>query len=232
MRFGVSIALAFALTAGGTPALAAGVVILQPGPEGEDSAPYEFLPSSIRGNGEALYAFTDPEGGHDFESFLHFPLPPDLLGEGEVVSEALLSLFYGFEFTIRGDTTDVIGAIECREVLEPWSEATLTWLNRPAYGPPVDVVEDIDEIGAVVCDVTGLVADWAAGVRPNHGIAVTNPTGRLIAFYSFEAAVDDVLRPALLVETAAPEPEAGAAAGAALAALAGLAARRARRAAR
>ena len=69
-------------------------------------------------------------------------------------------------------------------------------------------------------------------MRPNHGIAVTNPTGRLIAFYSFEAAVDDVLRPALLVETAAPEPEAGAAAGAALAALAGLAARRARRAAR
>jgi hypothetical protein len=207
-------------------------VLLQPGPEGADSSPYSFIPSLPRGNRDTNYAFTsvDETGTHSFETFVQFDLPPDLLGPGEGVALAALWIYYAFEFTGFGDPSTDAGMIECRPVLEPWNAATMTWVNRPAYGDPVDVFPNVTTLGLIYCDVTSLVAEWAAGVRLNYGFALTNPTERLIGFYSFDATtIDRDLRPSLVIETAVGVPEPGAAAGAAaLLALAALHIRRRR----
>lgn len=181
------------------------VTLIQPGPEGSDVAPYSFIPSLRRGNRETQYAFTDvDESGvsHAFETNLHFALPPDLVPPGEEVSEAYVWIVYSFDFTGFGDGTSDPGMIACHEILEPWIESDVSWLNRPAYGPAFDAQSGINQLGLVWCDVTLLVDAWARGTKPNFGIALTNPTPRLIGFYSFEATtVDANLRPGLVVET-------------------------------
>lgn len=223
--------LSFAFLLGcAASAARADTLVLRPGPEGIDTAPYQFTPALSRGDRETLYAFTDPEAVHSFETFVRFELPEDLVGPDEEIAEARLVLHYGFDFDVYGDTSQFTGSMECREVLESWSE-DITWTQRPAYGAPVDVVEGISEFGPVACDVTELVVDWVAGARPNFGIAVTNPTFRVLGFFSSDVQpspeLPESVRPALEIDVVpAPEPAAGAGA---LAALAALVAARARR---
>ncbi len=192
-------------------------VLLQPGVEGEDSSPYSFIPSLPRGNRDTNYLFslTDETGSHNFETFVRFELPPDLLAPGEGIVEAVLWIYYSFDFSGFGTAADAVGETECRPVLQPWSAATLTWVNKPSYGEIVDSQPDITSLGLIWCDVTSLVALWAGGAQPNYGFALTNPTDRLIGFYSFDAVdVERNLRPSLVIETgvggvvveAAPEP--------------------------
>jgi hypothetical protein len=221
----------------GTLALLAGtasgeVVTLQ-GEVGEDTAPYQFIPSVPRGFDDNLWAFTDPENLHSFETFLHFELPAEWMCSNVGVSEAQLWILWVTDDTSQGSGSEVDGTLECREVLEAWSEGTLTWTNKPDTGDPVDVVTDLDDpIIDVKCDVTELVADWVACERPNYGFAITNPTDRLMGFFSFDAPVDPLLQPALIVTL--PEPGVGGAyvAVAGLGVLARWRGRRQRRAAR
>ncbi len=175
--------------------------------EGIDSSPYSFIQSLARGNRETAYVFTGDDqigAAHNFRNFVRFDLPPDLVAAGEVVAEAYAWTYYSFDFDAFGDATTVPGEIHCHEVLEPWEEQTLTWSNQPAFGPSFDVQSEILGPGLVWCDVTDLVRDWVTGARPNHGLAMTNPTERLIGMYTFEAEADDIdanLLPSLVIET-------------------------------
>lgn len=207
--------------AAASPAGAARVE-LRPGAEGEDVAPYSFLPSSLRGNNPNLWATTASEDGqdHSFITYLRFELPPDLLGPEEAVAEALLTVVYAVDEVGFGEGSDDPGVLECRPVSEPWSEGSVTWIARPGFGDPVDVIEGIEALGPLVFDVTALVADWADGARPNHGFALTNPTARLMGFFSFEASVDPIFHASLAIDVVpVPEPAAGPGALGALAAL-------------
>ena len=68
-------------------------VIVQPGPEGEDTSAYSFLPSINFGQSENLYAFTttDESGAsHAMQTFIKIALPSDLLGPNESVKLAAL----------------------------------------------------------------------------------------------------------------------------------------------
>jgi len=175
---------------------------------GVDASPYAFIPTLPRGNSETSYAFVaedDAGKAHDFENFVRFDLPPDLLGPDERVVEAVFWTAYAFEFSAFGDGGSGPATVVCHAVLEPWNEAELTWLEKPAYGPAIDVQPEIDEVGTLVwCLVTDLVQAWATGATANHGIALTNPTDRVVGMYSFEAS--DAIsapweRPTLLIET-------------------------------
>lgn len=208
------------------------LVTIQPGAEGEDTAPYSFIPALARGMHDTVYALTlrDETGSHDFETFLRFTLPPDLLGPDEEVGQALLSLYYALDSTGFGVGSDEPGILECREVTSDWTELGVTWTAKPSYGPPVDVIEGIDAKGPLLCDVTASVQAWAEGLRPNRGFALTNPTGRLLGFYSFEAPLDaqdaQDLKSALFIDVVSvPEPRAGLGALVAAGALAVLARR-------
>jgi hypothetical protein len=165
------------------------VYTIEPGPEGEDCAPYSFLPSLSRGQHGTLYAFVgeDDEGiTHAFETYLKFPLPP--LGDGEDVTSAVVEVDYAFDFTGFGEPSAAAGELHCHEVLEAWTEDGLTWSKRPAIGPAFDATTGITAFGPIECDVTELVQDWLSGAAENHGLALTNPTERVLGFYSFEDA--------------------------------------------
>jgi hypothetical protein len=216
-----------ALTA--TPAIAE-TIVLRPGPEGEDTAPYEFIAALARGGLNTLYAFDDQTNvdPHDFETFLRFDLSGIDLAPDEQVTEAYLTMYYAIDSSIFGEGTDAPGIAECRPVTAPWSEMAATWQNRPSYGPPVDTVTGITSLGTLIFEVTGLVGEWLSGFRPNYGFAITNPTERLLGFNSWEAQVADNLKASLVIVIEAPEP--GGAAGAASGVLAlGLLARARRR---
>lgn len=184
------------------PTPAAGTFLVA---EGDDSSPYSFLPALARGFRETGYAFTgDDEIGdsHNFRNFIRFDLSSIPFEPGEVVEEAFVFLTYGFDFDAFGDQSTVVGEINCHEVLEDWDEATLTWDNQPSFGPAISTQAGIEGLGLVSCDVPGLVQSWLTGARPNHGIVVTNPTERLIGFFTFESfQVEPALRPQLIVRT-------------------------------
>jgi hypothetical protein len=61
----------------------------------------------------------------------------------------------------------------------PWSEATVTWNNKPAHDPAVIAtacVGDSFDLGWKVFDVTALVQGWRNGTFPNHGLVIRDPT--------------------------------------------------------
>jgi hypothetical protein len=183
----MGIVLGCALAGQLSAAAGAAVFSIEPGPEGEDTAPYSFLPSLPRGQHGTLYAFVSEEEGvaHDFEGFLRFPLP-ELAACGDVV-EATLELTYALDDSGFGSGTNVPGELHCHEVLEDWSETSLTWNNKPDVAAPFDSITGITALGPLSCDATELVQDWLSGAKANRGIALTNPTERLVGFYSFEA---------------------------------------------
>jgi hypothetical protein len=187
-------------------------LIVPTGQEGQDVAPYCFLPTLLRGENPANWAVTasDAEGAcHDFETYLRFDLPVDLLAPGEAVLEAQLIVPYTFSFAIDGEPSPPPHApVELRvhRVLGPWSESSLTWLNRPAFDPvPHDARGGITDFGDIDFDVTELVRGWADGTLPNFGLVLTTPNDRVLGFRSWEAPVADALKTALLIVTGPDE---------------------------
>jgi hypothetical protein len=178
-------------------------------PAAADTAPYSFLPSLVRYNNSTLYAFESfDENGtpHDFETFLAFDVEQADLPSGHVLVEATLLVTYAFDFTGFGEPSIAPGEIACREILEPWSQTTLTWLNRPDVDEPFDTVTGITDFGALLCDATSVVLGWLTERTPNDGIALTNATERVIGMHSIESSADPSLRPQLILRTALPEP--------------------------
>jgi len=212
-------------------ARAADPILIAPGPEGQDTAVYRFLPNLSRGDYPTLYAFTISDNGvaHDFRTFIRFDLPVDLAGA--CIKQAQVFVYYGFDASGFGSGLDVPGTVECAPVLAAWDEATMTWSNQPPIGAPIDTISNITAFQYLVFDVTPLAQSWVDGA-PNYGVALSSPTARGMGFYSFEATqVDPAFRPALAITvaddpSACPEP---AVFGSAAAALAALALERARR---
>ncbi len=194
-------------------------------PAAADTAPYSFLPSLLRYNNPALYAFqsvSDTSTAHDFETYLAFDVEQTDLPTGHVLVEATLLVTYAFDFSGFGETSTDPGEMACHEVLEPWVDTTLSWVNRPDIDAPFDRVVGITEFGAILCDATPVVLAWITGQTPNNGFALTNTTERVIGMHSLEALVDPSLMPQLILRTELPEPATGLplAAGSALLAIA------------
>jgi hypothetical protein len=182
---------------------------------GEDSSPYAFIPGLPRGFLNTAYAFTLLDDGqdHSFEYYIRFDLPPELLEPGVEVEHAYAFVYYGFDYVLFGDYSDEVGEILCHEVLEPWSQASLTWNNRPAIATHFDAREEILNRGSYWCDVTEVLRGWIADPSTHHGIALTSSLPRVIGFYAFDdGVVSPNLKPSLLVETV-PLPEPGVASG-------------------
>jgi hypothetical protein len=178
-------------------------------PAAADTSPYSFLPSLVRFNNPTLYAFDsfDANGtSHDFDTFLAFDVEQADLPAGHVLVGATLLVTYAFDFTGFGEPSIDPGEIACREVLEPWSQTTLTWLNRPDVDEPFDTVGGILNFGAVLCDATPVVLAWLTEQTPNHGFALTNTTERVIGMHSIESSADPSLKPQLVLRTEVPEP--------------------------
>ncbi len=187
------------------PPAAADTIIID---EGEDTSPYRFLPNLVRYLRETSFAFVaegDSGTNHDFETYVRFPVSLQDIPPGQVLDQALLVVTYAFDVEGFGETSDEPGIVNCHEVIEDWDQTILTWSNRPAIDLPIDTITEIVDFGSLICDVTPIVQDWLDGTRPNHGLAVTSPTSRVIGMNSFEAPVDRSLMPNLFLLTV-PEP--------------------------
>lgn len=178
------------------------VVFVQPGPEGEDSAPYGFLPQLARGNATTLYAFTEDDG-HVFETYLRFAIPSDLLAPGEIVKAAEFWITYAFDFTAFGETSDEPGTLEVRPVQDGWSETGLTYATRPLVGAPIATLMNVTSYQTLRFDVTATARGWVQGAT-NHGLAITSPTRRVMGFHSFEATSQSPAARPLLLFTVGP----------------------------
>ncbi len=69
--------------------------------------------------------------------------------------------------------------VTAHRVAAAWSEATLTWQNKPAIDATAVTsacVGDSFDGGWKVFDVTALAHDWLNNVQPNHGIVLRDPT--------------------------------------------------------
>jgi Collagen triple helix repeat (20 copies)/TGF-beta propeptide len=105
------------------------------------------------------------------------------LPSGVAVNKAALRVYV--------NTVNAGGSVDVHQVVDAWSEATLSALNSPALGAlaaSIDVAAS-DQDQFVTVDVTNVVRGWLDGSVPNHGIAlvpsVTNPIR--MAFDSKEA---------------------------------------------
>ncbi len=175
--------------------------LIQPGPAGEDAAPYSFLPTLPRGERDTNWAFTASDAGvdHSFRTFVRFPLPAPPADHS--VAYAYIWFYYAFDASGFGETEAAPAEVHCHEVLADWSEPALTWLNQPPIGAAFDVWSGISGPQLFFCDVTQLAREWIAAAKPNNGIAITNPTGRTIGMHSFEStlAPSDSYKPSLLI---------------------------------
>jgi len=178
-------------------------------PAVEDTAPYSFLPSLVRYNSPTLYAFESFDENstpHDFETYLAFDVEMADLPAGHVLVEATLLVTYAFDFSGFGEPSTDPGELACREVLEPWNQSTLSWTNRPEVDEPFDTITGITGFGALLCDATPVVLAWITQQTPNHGIALTNATERVIGMNALESSADPSLEPQLILRTELPEP--------------------------
>lgn len=181
----------------------------------EDTSPYSFLPSLPRYNNPTTYAFRGVDEGegsmHQFETFLWFDVSLADIPPGHVLTDARLLVTHSFDATGFGTPETTPAELNCHEVTEPWDQATLTWLNKPAFDAPIDSVAGITDFGPIFCDVWPVVFDWIHGVTPNEGFALTNDLERVIGLYSLEAdpAISDSLKANLILTTELPEPGLG-----------------------
>ena len=205
-RFAVTALAALGVVLLASAPAPANIIIL---PVDEDTAPYSFLPSLPRYNNPTLYAFEafdENSTPHDFETYLWFNVPPSVIPAGHVLAQATLVVTYAFDFTGFGTTSTDPGALACHEVTENWDQTTLTWLNRPDIAPAFRTVTGITTFGAQLFDATMVVHRWIYGTRPNHGLALTNATQRVIGMNSRESSADPSLKPQLILRTELPEP--------------------------
>lgn len=69
--------------------------------------------------------------------------------------------------------------VSLHRVTQAWSEATLTWQNKPAHDPVViatQCVGDSFDLGFKNFDVTTLVQGWLQNSYPNFGLVLRDPT--------------------------------------------------------
>jgi len=184
------------------------------GADGQDVAPYCFLPTLGRGQYETNYAVTGMLDGecHSFVTYLRFQLPGDLLEPGETVTQATLLLPYLFSFTFGGTPTPPPHppvTIRLHRVMTSWTEDAVTWVDRPSFDTaPAAEVTGVTHYGIKEFDVTDLVRSWAHGTQSNYGFVVTSPNDRTLGFYSFEAPVSTAQKAALLIQAGAGDPPA------------------------
>lgn len=200
------VALALALLFLGPHSTNADVVVL---PVAEDSAPYSFLPALNRGSSASLYSFEaldESSTPHEFETYLWFDVEQSDLPPGHVLVEATLLVTYAFDFNGFGSSSNQPGELACREVLGPWSEATLTWSSRPAVDAPFDTQTGITGYGALLCNATPVVLDWMGNRAPNEGFALTSSTARVMGLHSRESSANPSFKPQLILRTELPEP--------------------------
>ncbi|MBK8253199.1 MAG: DNRLRE domain-containing protein [Polyangiaceae bacterium] len=140
-------------------------------------------------------------GGSDHHALIQFDLSS--IPEGATVVSAKLTVYQQW--------TSQSGTVNGHQVLQPWSEASVSWSN---FGNPANWSAAVagsfttTDVGYRDMILTDLVADWVSGAAPNYGIALDEAGGAQHAYWASERS-NVAQRPSLTVcyeEEAAPPP--------------------------
>ena len=69
--------------------------------------------------------------------------------------------------------------VTVHRLTQAWSEATLTWQNKPTHDPAVSATQcvgDSFDLGFKVFDVTTVVRAWVQNTSPNFGLVIRDPS--------------------------------------------------------
>jgi hypothetical protein len=87
-----------------------------------------------------------------------------------------------------------------------WSEASLTWNNRPGYAEAVGSVSTTYNLQDwVSLDVTNLVRAWVSGSQPNYGLVAIGPEST-VGIYRIFFSSEDIRSPELQISYFPPQP--------------------------
>src|ERR1039458_8596730 len=70
------------------------------------------------------------------------------------------------------------GALDLAQVTAPWSEATVTYNNRPTAAAAIQTVPVSASESYVTFDITLLVRQWVIGSAENYGVEISASAGQ------------------------------------------------------
>jgi hypothetical protein len=149
---------------------------------------------------------------HDARSLVQFDLSFLALTASQVAAASINVYALPGLPAFANPTADAPIVTELRQVIQPWSETTATWENRPLVSAALTQATQNGVDQWVSFDVTGLVRDWLNDRTPNHGIELSQPDAMLLggrpigSLYASSAFDDPALRPFLSI-SAVPEPQ-------------------------
>ena len=207
------------------PGASAGIVVLQPGPEGFDTRLLGYTPDTPRGGNEKLYTY-----GNEYQSastnpgvsLLRFVLPWPLDDPSTTIDSATLKLYLYYYYCGNASYDDSLVGVA--GVKKTWVESTATWNNfvttpyndSDQISTDTVLIPDIPTSGGtpniwLEWNVTPLVSDWVSGARENYGFMVRgdstpNPNDLLFRSSDYGTAA---YRPILEIQFTPPIPEPG-----------------------
>jgi hypothetical protein len=195
---------------------AAGMISLQPGPEGKDAhvvvvfrPGIDAAPLGTNNNYGSLRYLTQNWGGglNGQLGLLQFDLAS--IPTTEMIVSAELVLFQELNEEVPdGDLYEIY------RITSDWNESTVTWNTRPSLAATPSASLRIEDTLRSVYrswDVTGLVQAWHTGAFANYGLALDDGSRGLgdtsPLFFSSGDSPVTAYRPELRITTASAVPE-------------------------
>lgn len=169
----------------------------------QDSRISELNPNTNYGSGSLWVGRSGP---NEYQSFIDFD-PSTLPANAEIIS-ATLELSKVINHSAGGEAEANGLTLYAAAVLLPWSEATITWNNRPVSQYRNDPSAKVGTGVKVYMDVTNIVRAWAAGTIDPRGIRVSSDPSAttVLQLYSREFGEAPKLHIAYIVPTPTPTP--------------------------
>lgn len=170
----------------------------------------DFLASA---NTDPLIGRQGEQRAHDARSLIQFDLSFLNLTAAQVAGASLNVYALPGLPAFANPTANVPVVTELRQVIEPWSETSVTWENRPLVSAALTQASQTGVDQWVAFDVTGLVRDWLSDRTVNYGVELSQPHVTLLggrpigSLYASSAFDDPSVRPFLSI-SAVPEPQA------------------------
>ena len=190
---------------------------IQPGPDkGKDATITDLDPNGNYGNSPFWYAGFVSEPVltvmRTSKSLIHFDL--NSLPKSATIQKVYLNLYISKwpEYIMPNDTGEIWmywGAV-LQQIVEPWSEDSVTWNNQPATITAnqvfIDYHPELDFLGRTY-DVTSLFVPVQEIAAPNYGIMIVPPPYEQISpplYFASSDTIEAGIRPKLIIEYTLP----------------------------
>ncbi|MEW6536815.1 MAG: DNRLRE domain-containing protein [Candidatus Auribacterota bacterium] len=148
-------------------------VTISPTPaDGKDAYIDSSAPTTNYGAASDLNVYNNPSD-YELRSLIQFELPTLLNGQNITLARLRLT-----KSTNTGDITGDL--VTAKRVTSSWDEATVTWVTQPTFDSLYENTIPIDDqyTGAIVFDITDMVASWVEGSSANYGVMLVHESAQ------------------------------------------------------